>query len=718
MNQDDGTIRVLHIEDEPAFAELTTEMLERENERLVVETARHASDGLDRLTETEVDCIVSDYQMPGKDGIEFLETVREQDEELPFILFTGEGSERVASEAISAGATDYLQKGGGTEKFELLAHRIQHAVTRTRAEREQQRRLDAIETAQEGISILDSEGRYTYVNEAYADIFGYEPEEMLGESKAITYRDETTFTADVLPVLRDQGNVQREATGERGDGSPVPIRYSLATTGTDGFVCTVQDLSERRANERAQDAIATVLRTVVENLPLGVLVEDADRNIRLANDRLGEILNLSAAGDDLTGRNCDAAVEEVKELFDDPDGFVADIEERIDNREPVYEEKIEVADGRTLERDYIPYTLPDGPANLWLYRDITERTVRKRELQRNDRRFEAVFESPDSFLAVLDPDGRVRRVNETALEFVETDLETVAGKPFWRTPWWNHSESLQQDLQNWIGQAASGDHVRFEAFHYAPDGEKVTADGVIRPVTDDNGEVVSLVAEARDITERKQRKQALERQNERLDKFTSVVSHDLRNPMNVAKSRLELASEEYESAHLEHVSDALDRMETLIDDLLTFAREGKEVQNTEPVSLAQTVTDCWQNVETRDVVLTVETEQTIRANQGRLRQLLANLLRNAVDHGGDDVTVRVDEVEDGFYVADDGQGIPEAERENVFEAGYSTADDGTGFGLNIVQEIATAHGWNSRITESADGGARFEFTGVEFVEEN
>jgi PAS domain S-box-containing protein len=717
MNRDDGTIRVLHVEDEPAFAELTTEMLEREGERFAVETARTASDGFDYLTETDVDCIVSDYQMPGKDGIEFLETLREKNEDLPFILFTGEGSERVASEAISAGATDYLQKGGGTEKFELLAHRIQNAVTRTRAEHEQQRRLDAIETAQEGISILDAEGRYTYVNEAYADIFGYEPDEMLGKPKDITYRDETTFTADVRPVLREQEHIEEETTGKRADGSPVPIRYSLATTATDGFVCTVQDLREYRANEQEQDATATVLRTVVENLPLGVLVEDADRNIRLANDRLCEILNFSASGDDLLGRDCDAAVEAVKQLFDDPDGFAAGIQERIENREPVYEETLKLADGRTLERDYIPYTLPDGPANLWLYGNITDRTARKRELQRNDRRFEAVFESPDSFLAVLDPDGRVQRINENALAFVETDLETVRGEPFWTTPWWTHSESLQQDLQRWIDQAASGDHVRFEACHYAPDGEKVTADGVIRPVTDD-GEVVSLVAEARDITERKQRKQALERQNERLDKFTSVVSHDLRNPMNVAKSRLELAADECESDHLRHMSDALDRMETLIDDLLTFAREGKEVQNTESVSLAEAVNDCWQNVETRDVVLTVETEQTIRANQGRLRQLLANLLRNAVDHGGDDVTVTVDELEDGFYVADDGQGIPESDRDDVFEAGYSTADDGTGFGLNIVQEIASAHGWDSRITESTDGGARFEFTGVEVVEEN
>ncbi|MEF8785479.1 MAG: PAS domain-containing protein [Haloarculaceae archaeon] len=718
MNWDDGTIRVLHVEDEPAFAELTTEMLEQENEHFAVETVRNASDGLDRLTEAEVDCIVSDYQMPGKDGIEFLETLREKNEDLPFILFTGEGSERVASKAISAGATDYLQKGGGTEKFELLAHRIQNAVTRTRAEREQQRRLDAIETAQEGISILDAEGRYTYVNEGYADIFGYEPDEMLGKPKDITYRDETTFTADVRPVLREQEHIEEETTGKRADGSPVPIRYSLATTATDEFVCTIRDLSEYKAHKRERDETTTVLQTVVENLPVGVLVEDADRNVRVSNDVLCEMLEIPASGEELLGRDCARAAEEVKERFENPDAFTSTIDDRIENREPVYNEELELADGRTLERDYIPYTLPNGPANMWLYRDVTDRKARERELQRNDRRFEAVFESPDSFLAVLDPGGRVQRVNETALEFAETDLEVVKGKPFWRTPWWNHSESLQQDLQNWVNQAASGDHVRFETSHYAPDGEKVIADGVIRPVTDDDGEVVSLVAEARDITERKQRKQALERQNERLDKFTSVVSHDLRNPMNVAKSRLELAAEECENDHLEHVSDALDRMETLTEDLLTFAREGKEVQNTEPVSLAQAVTDCWQNVETGDVVLTVETEQTIRADQGRLRQLLANLLRNAVDHGGNDVTVRVDELEDGFYVADDGRGIPESEREDVFEAGYSTADDGTGFGLNIVQEIATAHGWNSRITESTDGGARFEFTGVEFAEEN
>jgi signal transduction histidine kinase len=114
--------------------------------------------------------------------------------------------------------------------------------------------------------------------------------------------------------------------------------------------------------------------------------------------------------------------------------------------------------------------------------------------------------------------------------------------------------------------------------------------------------------------------------------------------------------------------------------------------------------------------LNVEAEVTIRADGSSLQQLFENLYRNAVEYGGDDVIVRVGEMNDGFFVADTGPGIPESERENIFEAGYSTTDNGTGFGLRIVNEIADAHGWEVAITESEEGGARFEITGVEKVE--
>ncbi|MFB6281060.1 MAG: response regulator, partial [Haloferacaceae archaeon] len=107
VGRTDGTIRILHVDDEPDFADLAASFLERENDRFVVETATSASDGLDRLADDRFDCIVSDYDMPGRNGIEFLETVREDHPELPFVLYTGKGSEEVASDAISAGVTDY-----------------------------------------------------------------------------------------------------------------------------------------------------------------------------------------------------------------------------------------------------------------------------------------------------------------------------------------------------------------------------------------------------------------------------------------------------------------------------------------------------------------------------------------------------------------------------------------------------------------------------------
>nr|WP_276278696.1 PAS domain-containing sensor histidine kinase [Halomicroarcula sp. SYNS111] len=218
-----------------------------------------------------------------------------------------------------------------------------------------------------------------------------------------------------------------------------------------------------------------------------------------------------------------------------------------------------------------------------------------------------------------------------------------------------------------------------------------------------------------DVTERREREAELERTNEQLDQFASVVSHDLRNPLTVAIGRLEMARAEHDSDHLAAVAAAHERMETLIADVLTLAREGKSVSEMRPVSLATLAAECWGDVETKGARVVTETDRVVRADRSRLQQLLENLLRNAVEHGGEDVTVTIGDLPDGFYVADDGPGIPTAAREQVFAAGYSTTDAGTGLGLNIAQQIAHAHDWEIRVTESDGGGARFELTGVEFV---
>ncbi|WP_135829749.1 receiver/sensor box histidine kinase [Halorussus halobius] len=211
------------------------------------------------------------------------------------------------------------------------------------------------------------------------------------------------------------------------------------------------------------------------------------------------------------------------------------------------------------------------------------------------------------------------------------------------------------------------------------------------------------------------RERELARQNERLAEFATVVSHDLRNPLNVADGFLDIAQESGDEADFERVRDALDRMDSLIEDLLTLARQGEAVDEFETVDLAAVVADAWEVAGAESATLhTPDDLGTVACDPSRLRQLFENLFRNARQHGGADVTVTVGVLDDtGFYVADDGPGIPEAEREQVFDVGYTTHDEGTGFGLNIVDDIASAHGWNLGLAESDAGGARFEFRGVE-----
>ncbi|MFB6179832.1 MAG: PAS domain-containing sensor histidine kinase [Halorientalis sp.] len=228
----------------------------------------------------------------------------------------------------------------------------------------------------------------------------------------------------------------------------------------------------------------------------------------------------------------------------------------------------------------------------------------------------------------------------------------------------------------------------------------------------------------------RERESELERQNERLDEFASVVSHDLRNPLNVAQGRLEFYHETGEESHYQKAQQAHDRMGAIIDEVLALARQGRTVSDLEQVDLTTVVKTAWAHVETDDASLDIDGEYLIRADPSRLQQLLENLLRNAIEHGAgcpdsqspdaaveDDagVSVRVGPLpdRDGFFLEDDGPGIPEGEREQVFESGFSTDDTGTGFGLAIVTGIAEAHGWDVTVTDAATGGARFEITGVE-----
>lgn len=677
---------------------------------------------------------------------------------------------------------------------------------------------------------LDADGDIIAVNQAWLDLLGYDRADVVGEwfGDLLAPASRERFDA-MFPTFTSEGcvsEVDYELLHAEGESIWVSfdgqIEFDEAGTVVEAH-CQFAARTEQKHRKRELQRINTVLSTLLDNLPFGVLVEDSTREIIATNEVIGDLFDLPGSAAELTGRDCEQAAVEVKDRFADPDEFLTRTDELLDRRETVLDEPLRMADGRTLARSYVPYCLPEGEANLWLYRDITERTEQQ-------KRFRAFLENSTDIITVLEPDGTFQYqspsservlgyepeevLGETAFEYVhpddregvmETFSEAVTDPEMtptveyrfrhkngsWRwlesrgtnqldnpaiegfvvnsrdiTERTAHERELQrvrnrmefalevtdaivwdwnvetdqatfypseerlygttvdtraefmdvlhpedrQDVREALEHSLDTGEPKYEEVRIVRNGDVRWIEAPGKPVRDDDGPT-RMIGVARDITERKRKERALQRQNERLEQFASMLSHDLRNPLNVAQRRLDFVRDEDDSDHLAAIERAHERMERLIDDILLFAREGNHLHETELIGLAAIADRSWHTVATPDATLVIETERTIRANESRLQQLLENLIRNAIDHGGEDVTIRIGELaeERGFYVADDGPGIPEGERDQVFDVGYSTAAAGTGFGLAIVREIAQAHEWAVSVTESKDGGARFEF---------
>jgi PAS domain S-box-containing protein len=219
----------------------------------------------------------------------------------------------------------------------------------------------------------------------------------------------------------------------------------------------------------------------------------------------------------------------------------------------------------------------------------------------------------------------------------------------------------------------------------------------------------------RDITERRERETQLRKQKERLDEFADILAHDIRNPLSVAQGYTELAREEHDDVpELDDIAESLSRIHKLVDDVLALSKEGQLIGEIESVDVEACVRESWRNVETMDATMHVDSDLgTVDADESRFQELLANLFRNAIEHAGESVTVRIGRSDaDTLYVADDGPGIDDSVRERIFEHGYSAGDEGTGYGLSIARQVADAHGWDISVANGDDGGARFEITGV------
>ena len=344
-------------------------------------------------------------------------------------------------------------------------------------------------------------------------------------------------------------------------------------------------------------------------------------------------------------------------------------------------------------------------------RDITERKQYEAEAQELAEEYEALLNNVEDAIFLInveESEDSVRFEFERLSPSYERQTGITTEEVQGQTPRDVFGEEQGAELEaNYHRCVNAGEPISYQEELQVGEGARFWQTK-LAPVVNES-EITRLVGVTRNVTERVEQERQLHQQNERLKEFASVVSHDLRNPLNVAQGRATLLAEQVESDHLDPLLRALDRMEAIVEDTLTLARQGDTISETESISLTDLVGKCWGTVDTKNAKINIVDEMTFQGDPDRLRHVFENLFRNAVEHGGSDVTVRVGcHNGQGIYVEDDGSGIPIEKRDEVFEPGHSSAQGGTGFGLTIVKRIVEAHGWELSITDGTDGGARFE----------
>ncbi|NYT06172.1 MAG: PAS domain S-box protein [Methanomicrobiales archaeon] len=545
-------IHLLFVDDESAILDITKIYLER-NFGFQVETTESAPEGLLLLEGGSFDAVISDYEMPGMNGIDFLKEIRQRRMDLPFIIFTGRGRERVAIEAFENGADFYIQKGGDPKsQFTELAHKVRQAVEKRQAEKERAFLSNIAQQVLDSVVVIDSASRISYINEAAAVLFGYSVDELLGAEPAclVANEDRDRLSAGFQELLEAGRVWTRQFKGIKKDGTTFFAEIKLsplyeAQGRLSSIVGVIRDISDRiRYEEELQAAYGQMqaayedakasrdllvrqnreleesegkFRALTESTPMAVLVYQDDRWV-YANPAAEEISGYSEA--------------ELKSMYfwDFVESPYHDMirqrgatRQKGDTTAYRYELQVRTKDGteRWIDLSSGFIELHGRPAGIVTAIDITDRKKADEELRKAKAWYQTIFETTSLPTAVVDENTRFIVVNNELAKLLALSKEELEGGKCWR------EFIVPEDLEMMLGYSAA----RRQDPASAPRNYEFrvrSGSGEIRHIyltvaliPDSLMSVVSLL----DITERKKAEDAL-RESEQMFRAISTAAHD------------------------------------------------------------------------------------------------------------------------------------------------------------------------------------------------